>query len=70
MVRQAGREEQEVVVTTLADFDPEQIDMFTVVLIGNSQSYNYQDKIITPRGYYREMTHGDGGGDQSQVRRL
>ena len=60
-VRQAGREEQEVVVTTLADFDPEQIDMFTVVLIGNSQSYNYQDKIITPRGYYREMTHGDGG---------
>lgn len=58
-VRQAGREEQEVVVTTLADFDPEQIDMFTVVLIGNSQSYNYQDKIITPRGYYQEMTHGD-----------
>ncbi|MDE6450882.1 MAG: precorrin-3B C(17)-methyltransferase [Odoribacter sp.] len=51
-VRQAGREEQEVTVTTLADFEPEQVDMFTVVLIGNSQSYNWQGKMITPRGYY------------------
>ena len=53
-VRQAGREEQQVTVTTLADFDPEQVDMFTVVLIGNSQSYNWNGCIITPRGYYRE----------------
>lgn len=43
-VRQAGRPEQEVTVTTLADFDPEQIDMFTVVLLGNSQSYNWEGK--------------------------
>lgn len=60
-VRQAGRPEQEVTVTTLADFDPEQIDMFTVVLLGNSQSYNWQGKMITPRGYYQKMKHGDGG---------
>ena len=53
-VRQAGREEQEVKVTTLGDFNPEDIDMFTVILIGNSQSYIADDKIITPRGYYRE----------------
>lgn len=52
-VRQAGRPEQEVVVTTLADFDPEQVDMFTVVLIGNSQSYGWEGKMITPRGYYQ-----------------
>ena len=38
-VRQAGREEQVVNVTTLKDFDPEDVDMFTVVIIGNSQSY-------------------------------
>ena len=38
-VRQAGREEQVVHVTTLKDFDPEDVDMFTVVIIGNSQSY-------------------------------
>lgn len=52
-VRQAGREEQEVKLTTLAAFDPEDVDMFTVILIGNSQSYIADDKMITPRGYYR-----------------
>ena len=39
-VRQAGRPEQEVKVTTLGAFDPEDIDMFTVVLIGNSIGQN------------------------------
>lgn len=51
-VRQAGREEEEVHLTTLRDFNPEEVDMFTVVLIGNSQSYAWQNKFITPRGYY------------------
>ena len=54
-VRQAGREEQDVKVTTLEAFDPEDVDMFTVVIIGNSQSYLSDGKFITPRGYYREM---------------
>lgn len=53
-VRQAGREEETVTLTTLKEFDPEQVDMFTVVLIGNSQSYQWSGKFITPRGYYRE----------------
>lgn len=63
-VRQAGREDQEVKVTTLAGFDPEDVDMFTVILIGNSQSYVWQPAsgyteaagptFITPRGYYRD----------------
>ena len=54
-VRQAGREEQEVTITTLKDFNPEDIDMFTIVIIGNSQSYEWQEKMITPRGYYRDV---------------
>lgn len=54
-VRQAGREEQEVTITTLTDFDPEQVDMFTVILIGNSQTYQFENKMITPRGYYGEI---------------
>ncbi len=61
-VRQAGREKQEVKITTLGSFDPEDVDMFTVVIIGNSQSYishtpspNGEERkmIVTPRGYYR-----------------
>ena len=55
-VRQAGREEQTIKITTLGAFDPEDVDMFTVILIGNSQSYISNGKIITPRGYYREVT--------------
>ena len=58
-VRQAGRDEQEVKVTTLADFNPEDVDMFTVILIGNSQSYISDGQIITPRGYYRERDDQD-----------
>jgi len=53
-VRQAGRPEQELKVTTLGALDPEEVDMFTVLLIGNSQSYVCEDRIITPRGYYRD----------------
>lgn len=61
-IRQAGREEQEIKVTTLGEFDPEEIDMFTIVVIGNSQSYIYdQNKIVTPRGYYRESKREDVG---------
>ena len=54
-VRQAGREDQMVKVTTLEAFDPENVDMFTVILIGNSQSYLCDGKMITPRGYFREQ---------------
>ena len=58
-VRQAGREEQEVKVTTLGAFDPEDVDMFTVILIGNSQAYTVDGKMITPRGYYRKETENN-----------
>ena len=67
-VRQAGREEQEVKVTTLGTFDPEDVDMFTVVIIGNSQSYLSEGKFITPRGYYREAaTEGEKIGQNIMI---
>ncbi|MBR1688546.1 MAG: precorrin-3B C(17)-methyltransferase [Prevotella sp.] len=50
-VRQAGRPEQTVRLTTLGQLDPEDIDMFTVLIIGNSQSYTANGRMITPRGY-------------------
>lgn len=53
-VRQAGRDEEQVKVTDLKNFDPEDVDMFTVVIIGNSLSYQWQRRIITPRGYYND----------------
>ncbi len=65
-VRQAGREEQEVKVTTLGAFNPEDVDMFTVILIGNSQSYVVNGKMITPRGYYRSEEQEAGVGKKGQ----
>ena len=58
-VRQAGRDDEEIKITTLGTFDPEDIDMFTVILIGNSQTYISEGKMITPRGYYREEKEND-----------
>ncbi len=61
-VRNAGRDGEQVVATTLGEFDPEDVDMFTVILIGNSQSFITPDsKIITPRGYYRDSATKDAG---------
>lgn len=59
IVRQAGREDQEVTYTTLAEFDAEQIDMFTMVIIGNSQTFTTRNRMVTPRGYYREKSDKD-----------
>lgn len=57
-VRQAGREEESVHITTLGDFNPddENVDMFTTILIGNTQSFIWDNKFITPRGYYLEKS--------------
>ena len=67
-VRQAGRDDEEIKITTLGDFDPEDVDMFTVVLIGNSQSYIADGHFITPRGYYREETNeGDKIGQNIMI---
>ena len=67
-VRQAGRPEQEVKLTTLGGLDPEDVDMFTVVLIGNSQSYVAGGRMITPRGYFsRTPDGGEGIGQQIMI---
>lgn len=54
IVYQAGRPEQRVQITTLDHLDEAEVDMLTMILIGNSQSYISGDHIVTPRGYYRE----------------
>jgi cobalt-precorrin 5A hydrolase/precorrin-3B C17-methyltransferase len=50
-VRNASRPDQAVIVTTLAEFDPREVDMFTVVLVGGSRSRTVAGRFITPRGY-------------------
>ncbi len=49
--KQLGRTEEEIKITTLGDLDVNDVDMFCVVLIGNSQTFRYKNNLITPRGY-------------------
>lgn len=51
IVRNAGREDESSEIVFLKDIDKANIDMFTIVIVGNSQSYIEGGKIITPRGY-------------------
>lgn len=51
IVRNAGRAEEKAWITTLEKLPEEPVDMFCVVLIGNSQTYVQNGKMITPRGY-------------------
>lgn len=51
IVKHALRDGQEITVTTLKDIDVEIVDMMSIVVIGNSQSYIENGRFITPRGY-------------------
>lgn len=51
IVRNAGREDERYVLTTLDEMLNHEIDMLTIVLIGNSNTFVKNGKIITPRGY-------------------
>ena len=51
IVRNAGREDERYILTTLEEMLDYEIDMLTIVLIGNSNTFVKNGKIITPRGY-------------------
>ena len=51
LARQLGRSDETHQLTDLSSLEPEQVDMLTVVLIGNSSSYARADRMVTPRGY-------------------
>lgn len=51
VVRNASRADESVLVTTLADLDPACVDMYSVVIVGCSQSRVVDGRLVTPRGY-------------------
>ena len=51
VVRNAGRDDESKQITTLGELDKADVDMFSIVIIGNSQTYVSNGRIITPRGY-------------------
>ena len=51
IVRHGGRTGEEVSVTVLEKLLSSPVDMHSTVIIGNSKSITWQNRIITPRGY-------------------
>ena len=51
IVTAATRENETIVITTLADLLDNEIGMQSTVIIGNSQTYRWHDIMVTPRGY-------------------
>lgn len=51
IVTAASREKEEITISDLAHFTDENIGMFSMVIIGNSNTYVQDGYMITPRGY-------------------
>ena len=51
IVTDVARPGQRVVRTTLAELDPEQVDMFSLVVVGSSTTRWEGRRMVTPRGY-------------------
>ncbi len=56
VVKNATREGETVIITTLGRVDTSNIDMFTLIIIGNSKTKNIGNYMVTPRGYLEKYT--------------
>lgn len=56
LVKSAYRDRQHIVITDLEHMLEFDIGMLTTVVIGNSSTFLYDNKMITPRGYQRKYT--------------
>lgn len=56
IVTAATRENESIVVTTLESMLEEEINMQSCVLIGNTTTFSWRGKMITPRGYKDKYT--------------
>lgn len=55
VARNIGRDDQSHWIADIDSFDFEKVDMFCTVIVGNSNSYAADGKMITPRGYEKRM---------------
>jgi precorrin-3B C17-methyltransferase len=52
IVKNSGRGNTEIILTTLVNISYEKVDMLSILIIGNSNTYVKDDQMITPRGYH------------------
>ena len=55
IVHGAGREDEQVEITTLGELESygetDLVDMTTTIVVGNEETYVFDDRMVTPRGY-------------------
>jgi precorrin-3B C17-methyltransferase len=68
--KQLGRKEEHIILTTLAELDIELVDMFSLVVIGNSQTFRHKNHLITPRGYLNRKPHTGSEIQQASFREI
>ena len=56
IVRAATRDDEKIVITDLNRMLENEIDMQSTVIIGNSQTFTWEGRMITPRGYGSKYT--------------
>jgi precorrin-3B C17-methyltransferase len=70
IVSRAMRQGQESIITTLAEMSNHEVDMQTIVVVGNSRTQTYGPYMITPRGYrdkYAEQVSGEKPGARNKT---
>jgi len=55
IVKGAMREDEKIVIADLKNMLEHEIDMQTTVIIGNSQTFVWNNRMITPRGYEKKF---------------
>jgi precorrin-3B methylase len=45
------RQGEEVIVTTLGELLRHEVDMHSMIIVGNSESFVHNSWVVTPRGY-------------------
>jgi precorrin-3B C17-methyltransferase len=59
IVRSAYRPDQHVELTSVARMAQAEVDMFSTVIVGNSQTRRFDRTLVTPRGYLECSLHGN-----------
>jgi precorrin-3B C17-methyltransferase len=61
IVHAAGREDEEVEIVELGELpelgETDLVDMTTTLLVGNEETYVWDDRMVTPRGYERKYEY-------------
>lgn len=55
IVKNVERDNQQIYICTIDTIDYELVDMFSIVIVGNSSTYIKNNKIITKRGYDNKL---------------